>query len=46
VDFDHATIVNFFEEVVNALIKVPFEKQPIKKRMSVSRSGISKFLFL
>jgi hypothetical protein len=46
VDYDHATIVNFFEEEVNALVRVPFEKQPIKKRMNVSRSGMSKFIFL
>jgi hypothetical protein len=45
VDYDHATIVNFLKEEVNALVRVPFEKQPIKKRMNVSRSGISKFIF-
>jgi hypothetical protein len=44
VDYDHATIVKFFEEEVNALVKVPFERQLTKKRMNILGSAIS-FLF-
>ncbi len=39
-DCDHATIVNFFEEEVNVLVKGPFERQLIKKRMNVLGSAI------
>ncbi len=46
VDCDHATIVNFFEKEVNALVKGPFEKQLTKKRMYVLGSAISNFFFV
>jgi hypothetical protein len=41
VDYDHATIVKFFEEEVNALVKVPFERQLTKKRMNILGSALS-----
>jgi hypothetical protein len=44
VDYDHATIVNFFEEEVNALVKVPFERQLIKKKKSFRKCNILNFL--
>jgi hypothetical protein len=46
VDYDHATIVKNSEEEVNVLVKRPFERQLTKKRMNVSRSAISKFVFV
>jgi hypothetical protein len=45
VDYDHATIVNAFEEEVNALVTVPFEKQPIKERIFQKVEYLS-FVFL
>jgi hypothetical protein len=46
VDYDHATIFKNSEEEVNVLVKDPFEKQLTKKKMNVSKSAISKFVFV